>query len=326
MSKLTVVSDLPILPEQAGQIEEALKPQGGRFINGLKGLDEAEIHQILSETEVMFIRNPRSGRFKAAPNLKWMHIPWVGVNQLLTDQTLVNSPVVMTNGAGVIAASVADQVLAFILNFSRQMPFQWEAQKRKDWGWKTLPDRVDELNGQTCGIIGYGNIGTEIGKRAQAFGMRVIATRSNPQAPAEYLDLALSNEQLPELLAQSDFVVVTAPLTPETNGLLGKAQFEQMKRTAVLINIARGQLVKEPELIEALQAGTISGAGLDVFEKEPLPASSPLWELQNVILTPHSAGLYKRLDLNSAKFFVEQLRRYLKGEKLKNIVDKKRGY
>jgi phosphoglycerate dehydrogenase-like enzyme len=156
--------------------------------------------------------------------------------------------------------------------------------------------------------------------------MRVIATRTNPQAPAEYLDLALSNGQLPELLAQSDFVVVTAPLTPETNGLLGKAQFEQMKRTAILVNIARGQLVKEQELIEALQAGTIGGAGLDVFEKEPLPPSSPLWEMKNVILTPHSAGIFQRLDRNSDAFFVEQLQRYVKGEKLKNIVDKQRGY
>jgi phosphoglycerate dehydrogenase-like enzyme len=326
LSNLTVVSDLAISPEQAGQIEGILKPQGGHFINGLKGRDDQEVERILQETDVMYVHNPRSAKFKAASNLKWMHIPWVGVNLLLTDPVLVNSPVILTNGAGVIASSVADQVLAYILNFSRQMPLQWEAQKRKEWNRDQVEGRADELADQTCGIIGYGNIGTEIGKRAKAFGMRVIATRTNPQAPAEYLDLALSNEQLPKLLAQSDFVVVTAPLTPETNGLLGKAQFEQMKRTAVLINIARGQLVKEQELIEALQAGTIGGAGLDVFEKEPLPPSSPLWEMENVILTPHSAGIFHRLDKNSDKFFIEQLQRYVKGEKLKNIVDKQRGY
>jgi phosphoglycerate dehydrogenase-like enzyme len=326
LSNLTVVSDLAISPEQAGQIEGILKPQGGRFINGLKGRDDREVERILQETEVMYVHNPRSAKFKAASNLKWMHIPWVGVNILLNDPVLVNSPVILTNGAGVIASSVADQVLAFILNFSRQMPLQWEAQKRKEWNRHEVEGRADQLAGQTCGLIGYGNIGTEIGKRAKAFGMRVIATRANPQAPAEYLDLALSNEQLPELLAQSDFVVVTAPLTPETNGLLGKVQFEQMKRTAVLINIARGQLVKEQELIDALQAGIIGGAGLDVFEKEPLPPSSPLWEMENVILTPHSAGIFHRLDQNSGNFFIEQLQRYVKGEKLKNIVDKQRGY
>lgn len=328
MSKLTVVSDQTVAPEQAGQVEEMLKPQGGRFINGLKELSDQEVQQTLKETEVMYVRDPRAERFKTASNLKWMHIPWVGVNLVLADQAVVNSPVILTNGAGVIAASVADQVMAFILNFSRQMPFQWEAQKRKEWSWKELNalGQLDELTGQTCGIIGYGKIGTEIGKRAKAFGMRVIATRSNPQAPAEYLDQALSNEQLPELLAQSDFVVVTAPLTPETKGLLGKAQFEQMKRSAILVNIARGQLVKEQELVEALRAETIAGAGLDVFEQEPLPASSPLWELDNVILTPHSAGMFKRLEQNSFKFFVAQLQRYIKGEELKNIVDKKRGY
>ncbi len=327
MSKLTVVSDQPVSPEQVGQIEAVLKPQGGCFINGLKELSGQELEQILSEADVIYLREGRTiEKFKEAANLKWMHIPWVGVNMVLADQAVVNSPAVLTNGAGIISASVADQVLAFILNFSRQMPLQWEAQKRKEWSWKELRGRMDVLTDQTCGIIGYGNIGTDIGKRAKAFGMRVIATRSNPQAPAEYLDLALSNEQLPELLAQSDFVVVTAPLTPETKGMIGKAQFEQMKPTAILINIARGQLVKEQELIEALQAGIIAGAGLDVFEKEPLPASSPLWELENVILTPHSAGIFQRLDQNSFDFFLKQLQRYVSGEKLKNIVDKQRGY
>jgi phosphoglycerate dehydrogenase-like enzyme len=216
--------------------------------------------------------------------------------------------------------------LAFILNFARQMPLQWEAQKRKEWSHNNVQGRAEELTDQTCGIIGYGNIGTEIGKRAKAFGMRVIATRSNPQAPSEYVDEVLSNEQLPELLAQSDYVVVTAPLTAQTKGMLGKTQFEQMKPSAVLINIARGQLVKEQELIEALQVGTIAGAGLDVFEKEPLPESSPLWELENVILTPHSAGIFSRLEKNSFNFFLAQLQRFIKGEELKNIVDKQRGY
>jgi phosphoglycerate dehydrogenase-like enzyme len=326
LSKLTVVSDLPVLPEQVGQIEAVLKPQGGRFINGLKELGGQDLQQILNETEIMYVRELKSENIKTASQLKWMHIPWVGVNAVLADQAVVNSPATLTNGAGVIAASVADQVLAFILNFSRQMPVLWEAQKRKEWAWKAVREKADELTGQTCGIIGYGKIGTEIGKRAKAFGMRVIATRSNPQAPAEYLDLALSNDQLPELLAQSDFLVVTAPLTPETKGLLGKAEFEQMKRSAILINIARGQLVKEQELIEALQAGIIAGAGLDVFEKEPLPASSPLWEMENVILTPHSAGIFQKVEKNSFDFFLQQLQRYIRGEKLKNIVDKQKGY
>ena len=161
---------------------------------------------------------------------------------------------------------------------------------------------------------------------AKAFGMRVIATRNRPEQPATDLDQVFSTQQLPELLAQSDFVVVTAPLTAETTGMLGAAQFEQMKPSAYLINIARGQLVKEAELIEALQAQKLAGAGLDVFEKEPLSADSPLWDMPNVIITPHSAGGYKKLNLRSVEFFCRQLQHYIKGESLENLIGKERGY
>ncbi len=326
MSNITVVADQPVTPEQAKQLEAVLKPQGGRFVNGLKDLDEQEKKKALAEADVIYIRHVTPDIIKAAPNLKWFHQPWVGVNILLADPEVVNSPAIFTNGAGIIAAPVADLVFAFILGFARQMPYQWEAQKRREWDRKGLEETSDELNGKVCGVIGYGKIGTEVGKRAQAFGMRVIATRSHPERPAEYLDQAFSNEQLPELLAQSDFVVITAPSTPATRGLVGKTEFGQMKRSAILINIARGNLIKEQELIEALKNGTIAGAGLDVFEKEPLPPSSPLWDLPNVILTPHSGGIFQKLQTNSFNFFLEQLARFMKGEKLQNIVDKKAGY
>ncbi|MBN9388870.1 MAG: D-2-hydroxyacid dehydrogenase [Chloroflexi bacterium] len=326
MNNITVVSDLPVTPEQAKQLEMLLKPFEGRFVNGLEDANEQQKNQVLAGTDVLYVRHPRPEIIKAAPHLKWAHQPWVGVNMLLVDQEVVNSPFILTNGAGIIAAPVADLVLAYILSFARQMPYQWEAQKRREWDRRGLENISDELAGKICGVIGYGKIGTEIGKRAQAFGMRVIATRTHPERPAQYLDQAFSNDQLPELLAQSDYVVVTAPSTPATRGLLGKAEFEQMKKSAILINIARGQLIKEQELVEALQNGTIAGAGLDVFEKEPLPSTSPLWDLPNVLLTPHSGGIFQKLDVNSFKFFYEQLERFLKGEELQNIVDKKAGY
>jgi phosphoglycerate dehydrogenase-like enzyme len=326
VSNITVVSDLPITPEQVEKVEAVLKRQGGRFINGVRDLDEQVKKKALAEADVIYIQHGTPDIVKAAPNLKWFHQPWVGVNMLLADPEVVNSPATLTNGAGIIAAPVADLVFAYILGFARQMPYQWEAQKRREWDRKSLENTSDELTDKVCGVIGYGKIGTEVGKRAKAFGMRVIATRSHPEHPAEYLDQVFSNEQLPELLAQSDYVVVTAPSTPTTRGLLGKTEFGQMKRSAILINIARGQLIKEQELVEALQNGTIAGAGLDVFEKEPLPPSSPLWDLPNVILTPHSGGIFQKLHSNSFNFFLEQLERYLKGEKLQNIVDKRAGY
>lgn len=326
MNDFTVVSDHSVTPEQVEKVEAVLKPHGGRFINGALDLDEQEKKKALEGADVIYLRHGTPDTIKAAPNLKWFHQPWVGVNMLLADPEVVNNPAILTNGAGIIAAPVADLVLAYILGFARQMPYQWEAQKRGVWDRKGLESISDELTDKVCGVIGYGKIGTEVGKRAKAFGMRVIATRSHPERPAEYLDQALSNDQLPELLAQSDYVVVTAPSTPATRGLLGKTEFGQMKRSAILINIARGSLIKEQELIEALKDGTIAGAGLDVFEKEPLPASSPLWGLPNVLLTPHSGGIFQKLETNSFNFFIEQLERYLKGEKLKNIVDKKAGY
>lgn len=326
LNNITVIADPPVTPEQASQVEALLNPLDGRFINGLTDLDEQHKKQILAGADALYLRHGANDLVKSGKNLKWVHQPWVGVNMLLADPEIVNSPFTLTNGAGIIAAPVADLVFAFILGFARQMPYQWEAQKRREWDRKGLENISDELTGKVCGVIGYGKIGTEVGKRAKAFGMRVIATRTHPERPAEYLDQAFSNDQLPELLAQSDYVVVTAPSTPATRGLLGKDEFAMMKRSAVLINIARGQLIKEQELIEALKNGTIAGAGLDVFEKEPLPPSSPLWDLPNVILTPHSGGIFQKLEVNSFKFFLEQLERFVKGEKLKNIVDKKAGY
>lgn len=326
MSKLTVVAETPVTAEQAARIEELLQPHDGRFVNGLKDLEGQELARTLAETDIMFVRQLKSENVKAASQLKWLHIPWVGVNMALADPAIRDSQAIMTNGAGIIGAVVADQTMAFILAFARQLPLLFESQKRKEWNQRGTVGKADTLENKTCGIIGYGNIGTEIGKRCKGFGMRVVATRTNPQAPSEYADEVLSNEQLPELLAQSDYVVVTAPLTPQTKGLLGKEEFKQMKRSAVLVNIARGQLIKEDEMIEALRDGTIAGAGLDVFEKEPLPTESPLWEMENVIVTPHSGGVFEKLEENSFNFFYEQLERYLKGEKLKNIVDKQRGY
>ncbi len=156
--------------------------------------------------------------------------------------------------------------------------------------------------------------------------MRVIATKNNPEGSYPDLDQVLASKDLEQLLASSDFVVVTAPLTPETNGLLGREQFARMKRSAYLINIARGQLVKEAELVEALKEKVIAGAALDVFEIEPLPPESPIWDLENVIITPHSSGNFDGFMDRAVELFASNIKRYLNGQELVNRVDKKRGY
>ncbi len=343
MSSITVISDTNLAPELANQVEQVLLPHNGRFINGLPSdrnkmqtqvfssgeeVKTEDTTDLIAEAEVFYATDMPLERFQAAANLKWIHVPYVGVNRLMSFKEVVESNVIVTNGRGIIAASVADHVMAFILNFARMLPQQWAAQQRQEWGFSQIRNSglVDELNGQTVGIIGYGEIGREVGKRAKAFGMRVIATRNKADSAAPWLDQTLTTAQLPELLAQSDFVVVTAPLTPATRGMLGAEQFALMKPTAYLINIARGPLLKEAELIEALQAGTIAGAGLDVFEREPLSAESPLWHKPNVLVTPHTAGLFKRLVPRCVEFFCANLTSYLQGEPLKNLVDKKAGY
>jgi phosphoglycerate dehydrogenase-like enzyme len=184
------------------------------------------------------------------------------------------------------------------------------------------------LRSKTLGIVGLGNIGREVARLAKAFGMRVVATRRSAKqvAQARYVDVLLPREQLPQLLSDSDFVVISLPLTPETNEFIGEEELRTMKSTAYLINIARGNIVDEKALIRALDEKWIAGAGLDVFAREPLPTDSKLWGFANVILSPHVAGDMEDYKERATKLFCENLRRYMSGKKLLNVVSKRKGY
>jgi len=183
-----------------------------------------------------------------------------------------------------------------------------------------------ELCGKTLGIVGLGGIGSEVAKRAKAFGMRVIATRRRPDRRSEFADEVRGADELGWLLGESDFVAVCSALTHETRHLIGAEELKRMKATAYLINIGRGGLVDEGALVAALRGGEIAGAGLDVFEREPLPSESPLWEMPNVMITPHDAGSSPRSHERLMEVFLENLRRYVAGEPLLNVVDKRAGY
>ena len=343
MKNILVATDMVFPAGLAAQVEAVLKPHGGRFVNGL--IDASTRRQfwqgdgegrpdpasftppeVMNGIEVLCATDMSAERFGELKGLKWMHCPFAGVNRLLAVPVVVQSPVTLTNGSGVMAGAVADQVMAFVLMFSRQMYPQFLAQQQRRWVANEIHGIQTELVGQTLGLIGYGRIGADIAHRAKSFGMRVIATRERVDQPAPDLDQALPTDKLNDLLAQSDFVVVTAALTPQTQGMLGTAQFAVMKPTAYLINIARGPLIREAELVTALQENRMAGAGLDVFETEPLAADSPLWETPNVIITPHTAGGFNQFLPRSVQFFCRQLQHYLNEEPLENIVDKKRGY
>jgi phosphoglycerate dehydrogenase-like enzyme len=234
------------------------------------------------------------------------------------------SKVTLTNVSGIHATPIGEFVLQLMLMFSKQAPLCFRLKEEKQW--QRLGTTV--LRSKTVGIVGLGHIGREVARLAKAFGMRVLATRRSVDraGSARYVDLLLPPAQLPRLLSESDFVVICVPLTPETKGLIGERELRMTKPGAYLINVARGKIVKEEVLVKALEEKWIAGAGLDVFSTEPLPVDSRLWELPNVILSPHISGGMEDYLEQGTRIFCKNLRRYLSGRKLVNVVNKERGY
>jgi len=273
------------------------------------------------EAEIIFAGRWSDELWKAAPKLRWVQSGGAGVERFLTPEFIASS-VILTNAAGVYAIPIAEHVLGFMLHFARAFHGALRHQLRREWEYP----EIGELSGSTLGIIGLGGIGVEVAKRAKSFGMRVIAIRRRPDRPSPFADEVRGADALPWLLAESDYVALCAALTAKTRHLIGEAELRLMKPTAYLINVGRGALVDEPALISALTEGRIAGAGLDVFAKEPLAAESPLWTLPNVLITPHNAGDSPRSHERLMELFCENLRRYLVGEDLLNVVDKGEGY
>jgi phosphoglycerate dehydrogenase-like enzyme len=248
---------------------------------------------------------------------------WAGLESVLFPE-LVTSPVVLTNGRGVFARNLAEFALAGMLHFAKDIS-RMKAQQASE-RWEAFD--VEALHGRTLGIAGYGSIGRATAERARAFGMKVLALRRHPEKCTDdpLVDCAYPPEQLNTMLAASDYVLAAAPLTSETRGLIGAAAFAAMKPTAVLINLGRGPVVVEEQLVRALREHRIRGAVLDVFDQEPLPAGHPLWSLDNVLLSPHTAD-HTATWLNEAmEMFIENYRRFAASEPLLNVTDKRLGY
>lgn len=289
--------------------------------------------------EVLYTFHLPDDVLEPAPRLRWVQLHSAGADHLL-GRPAMHSDLLITTSSGIHATPIAEYVMASILAYRWQVPRWTACQREARWpsGRWDLYARP-ELRGSTLGIIGYGSIGREVGRLGQAFGMRVLALRrSAGRAEQGYAveqtgdpegtipERFYPPEALHEMLAECDYVVVALPLTPETHHLLGEAEFKAMKPSAYLVNVARGPIVDEAALIRALREGWIGGAGLDVFEQEPLPADSPLWQLENALISPHVAGFTPRYDERAADLFAQNLRRYLEGLPLLNLVDKTRGY
>ena len=255
--------------------------------------------------------------------LKWLQTWSAGVNNLPLDE-LNNRNITVTSANGVHAYPISETIFALMLGLTRKLHTYVKNQQTKTWHHAHMGLEMHE---KTVGIIGVGEIGKETAKIAKAFGMNVLGVRHSGQ-PAGYVDEMYTPDQLDVLLPKCDYVVVTLPLTKETLRLFGAEQFKQMKSSAFFINIGRGEIVVEDELIQALKDGTIAGAGLDVFEKEPLSAESPLWEMENVIITPHTSGSTEHYNKRVIEnILIPNLKEYLGGKTPSiNRVDFSKGY
>ncbi|MCS6852798.1 MAG: D-2-hydroxyacid dehydrogenase [Gemmataceae bacterium] len=299
--------------------------------------DEAEAVAAMPDAEAVFGKLT-PGMLAVARQLRWVQAATASLEHYMFPE-LVQHPCVLTNMRGLFSDVIADQVMGYILCFARNLHRYIRQQLEARWepvggeagrvsfaagpGTVSAIDRAHmHLADTTLGIVGLGHIGSEIARRAAAFSMRVLAVDPvREEAPPEVAHL-WKPEQLPELLRQSDFVAIAAPHTPQTVKMFRRPQFRQMKRGAYLINVGRGAIVDLTDLLAALDAGELAGAALDVFEVEPLPADHPLWKQPNVILTPHVAGYSPRIAERHLAVLLDNIRRFQRGEPLRNVVNK----
>ena len=262
--------------------------------------------------------------FAMAPRVRWVHSKAAGLDTMLFP-ALIESPVPLTNGSGVFSQSLGEFVLAAVLYFAKD--FRRMVRNQMAGRWEQFD--VVEVTGQTVGIVGYGDIGRAAATRLRAMGLRILAVRR--QGPSLYnvdplVDRIYSPDRRVEMIAQCDYVVAAAPLTPDTRGLIGEAEFAAMKPNAVVINVGRGPVIDEAAMVRALTEGRIKGAGLDVFDQEPLPEGHPFYRLENLLLSPHCADHTADWQEQAMRFFLQQFERYRTGEPLLNVVNKELGY
>jgi phosphoglycerate dehydrogenase-like enzyme len=322
-------------PVEAARLEKittAARPM--RVVNAA---DEAEAVAALSDADAFFgkITPPM---LAAAYRLRWVQTATASLEHYVFP-ALVEHPCTLTNMRGLFSDNIADQVMGYVICFARNLHVYVRNQMSAKWapvggeaervGFATGPAHVTAIDRAhrhladlTLGVVGLGAIGSEIARRALAFSMRVVAVDPLREAAPEGVSALWRPERLPELLGQSDFVVIAAPHTPRTEKLFRRPQFRQMKRDGILINIGRGAIVDLADLAAALEAKEIAGAALDVFETEPLPPGHALWRFQNVILTPHVAGYSPRIAERHLGLLLDNVRRFVAGEPLRNVVNK----
>jgi len=307
-----VLVDLPPASADAEVFRAALARFEGRIAVTYADAEGADFARALADADVVVAQGLSDAELARAQRLRWLSSVAAGLEEIVTPALFARG-VAVTNASGVHGPNIAEHVLAMMLMFTRGLPRLYRAQLARRWE-RNLTSRSDgpgELTGKTLLIVGLGRIGEAIAARARPFGVRIVA---------------LKRDALDGALGRADHVCLTVPLTPETRHLMNAARLARLGTGAYVYNVSRGAVIDEAALVEALRAGRLAGAGLDVFEEEPLPASSPLWDLENVILTPHVSGATPLYYHRTAALFADNLDRFLAGQPLANRFDPTRGY
>jgi D-2-hydroxyacid dehydrogenase (NADP+) len=307
--------------------------QRATLINKFPGLElvvaeDVKAHEaILAQAEVLITFSGAeitTGFLNKAKNLRWIQTFLAGVDRLPLAE-LKRQGVVLSNVSGVHGMPMTEQAFAYILAFVRLLPRFSVAQRRHDWDQPSGFFAFESLSGKTLTVIGTGRIGQEVARLGQAFGMRTVGVNTSGKAPLHF-QRAYPTGQIKKALSMADFAVVVVPFTAQTQNLIGSEELAVLKPTAYLVNLARGTVIDEQALIKALKRQKLAGAGLDVFSQEPLPPESPLWDLPNVIITPHIGGWSANYYDRCFELFVDNLERYRTGQRLLTQIDLDKGY
>lgn len=320
---MKILFDFEISEEYVDRLQE-LAPEAEFVVSD----DKDVIRKEIVDSDVLFdFRGVEKEDIKKAEKLKWIQTWTAGVDKFMKDdfrEVLEEKDIILTNMSGVHSNVIAEHSLGFMINFSRRFCDFHEQKNNKVW--ERL--KVDQLEDKNLAVVGLGSIGQEIARKAKVFEMNVLGVNRSGKGQFDFVDQLFSQNELSAALEMADFVVVIVPLTPETEGMIGKEEFEVMKDSAYFINMARGEVVDEPVMIEALREGKIAGAGLDVFANEPLAEDSPLYELDNVLITPHVGGAFPGYNKKAIKIVEKNLEKFVSGDlaEMINKIDYNLGY
>jgi phosphoglycerate dehydrogenase-like enzyme len=335
---MKIVSTVGLTPEQRAIIEAAA---GDAQLLDRNCRSQAEIVSFVGGgCDILFTFRAPDDLMRNSPQLKWIQLLSAGADHLLKGQVAERRQVAVTTASGIHSTPIAEYTIGSMLAFAHGFHITSRSQFRREWKRDNFMQTLDSMRGKTLGVVGYGSIGRETARIARALGMDVLALKRDPnlrsdpgwnppgvgdpngEIPSRYY----GPEKCAAMLRESDYVTVTLPLTEATRKFIGRAEIAAMRPHAYVVNIGRGEVIDQQALIDALREKRIGGAGLDVFEREPLEADSPLWDMENVILTPHMSGAHKNYNADACRLFADNLRRFRKGEPLFNLVDRALGY